>query len=69
MNAQEARNITISNKKSFISILETIETMAKAGHDYATISTKDIQDPEGYAEKLIEMGYEVKVDDYFSIKW
>lgn len=68
-NAKEAQELTLSKRKNFDDVINTIKVMAGRGRNYATISTKEIREPEAYATKLIEMGYKVEVTEYFSINW
>jgi hypothetical protein len=70
MNAQQARELMNSKKKSLADVFKTIETMANSGHNYATLETGLLLDAEGYQKQLITDGYNVQVtESNFSITW
>lgn len=69
MNAQEARELTLSKRRSTDEVMEMIKTMAGAGNSYATIKTVEVREPELTKAVLEAEGFNVVLDDFFSITW
>ena len=60
MNAQEARELTLQKRKDTDEIKKTIEIMAKAGKDFATIDLAEIRDPEKTDTEVVSEGYQLE---------
>ena len=70
MNADQAKQITKEARKSLDELYSTIEMMAKAGHDYATLQVNSVREPEEYKTKLESEGFNVNITEtYFLIDW
>jgi hypothetical protein len=70
MTAKEARELALSKLKDTDQIRESIDTMAKAGNMYATISLDQIREPELSKAVLEAEGFKVELSqNHFSITW
>lgn len=69
MTAAEARETTLKAQKDLTWLLNTIKVMAEGGYNYATVSVRELQDPEGYKSELENLGYKVELTTYFVVKW
>lgn len=70
MTATEAKALTLAAKTDMPEILLSINSMAKAGHDYSFHDIFKIKDPDAYKKELEGLGFSVKVTDkHFEINW
>ena len=69
MNAKEARELTLSKRKSTDEVREVIKVMANSGVFYATIETEKVREPELTKTVLEAEGFTVVLDNFFSITW
>ncbi|MGB3153534.1 MAG: hypothetical protein WBB06_02970 [Chitinophagaceae bacterium] len=69
MNAREARELTLSKRKSTDEVRGVIKVMADSGVFYATIKTEEVREPELTKAVLEAEGFNVVLDNFFSITW
>ena len=70
ITAQQAREKAISKRKNLEDLLATVGYCAEAGKNAACFTTKDINVTDEMKNQLIELGYNLEVDDkYFLITW
>ena len=70
LTAEEARNQTNSSKRKMGDIMNSIQAMAEAGFNYATIETIKIGEPENIKKELENLGYTIKLSErFFEVNW
>lgn len=72
ITAQQAREITQSNKKTLEEVLAGVNYMAADGHRYWASPLRKIDYTPEMREKIIELGFLIIVNpesDHFKIEW
>ncbi len=70
MTAQEARELSFSNKISFEKIKRRIKMMAEEGLNYTAFDKEKIADVEQVKTYLVQDGYEVnETACHLTVKW
>jgi hypothetical protein len=70
LTAEQARAIAEARKKNLDEIMFSVSAMAESGQRYAMFRLNDIMEPETIKEQLVELGYNINVDDiFFEITW